>query len=81
MRTEKDVQHDDTEKRLSSIPVMQMPHGALPVPVVDSYEKIKTSAAAVPAEVPASKTRTVITHHSYDEAGKNDCRCRFIVYR
>jgi tetratricopeptide (TPR) repeat protein len=77
VRTEKDIQHDDTEKLLASIPVMQMPHGALPVPQVEV-------AAQSPADLPPSNeilrgltaadlnkaTRTVVTHHSHDEAGK-----------
>ena len=66
VRVDSDVQHDDTEKLLSSIPVMQMPHGALPVPEVEAVE----SAIETPPSGEILRGRTVVTRHSHDEAGK-----------
>lgn len=76
VRTEKDIQHDDTEKLLASIPVMQMPHGVLAVPEVEISEP--TADAPPSSEILRGLTaadlnkakRTVVTHHSHDEAGK-----------
>ncbi len=80
VRTEKEAQHDDTEQLLSSIPVMQMPHGALPVPVVEAVSEavlepppsseILRGLTSADLVSPKKSTRTVVTHHSHDEAGK-----------